>query len=1186
MSSITTDILLGTHTDLTIIGCSNSMAKNFALVNDINFIDIDELKKNFQYSDLTESTIEITQYTGKDKDVFIPEVIDGKKVTRIGDSAFKDCSEVVSVRLPSSVTSIGFDAFQNCTSLTEINLSDSIREIEGWAFENCTSLKNITLPKSVSSIGSYTFYGCSALTNIILGDWVERINSGAFYGCSNLSYIDTSSTITYIGTNAFKDCPNVTIYGYANTAAERYASDNGILFFDKDKIKNEYEYYTYYDGGASPWNAVDNSIIITNYKGSDSNLVIPELIDGLPVTSIAGEAFYSNENLKSVTVPNSVSYINGEAFSYCTKLTDISLPDSLTYLGSEAFEGCSALKSISLPDSVTTISNGAFSRCTSLKNVELSDSLTSIGYNAFDNCTSLESITIPDSVTSLGGSAFSYCSKLSSISIPNSVKSIGENAFYQTPWFESQKDTFVLAGNNILIKYNGADKSVTIPNGVTSISGRVFAYNMSMTSAVIPNTVRNIGYSAFEGCYNLKKITIPDSVTEIELDAFTNCKSLEEIKIPDSIKQISWGTFSGCTSLTEVTIPDSVKYIEELAFNECDNLETAIIPKSVEYIGWRAFPNDTNLTIYGHSDSEAENYANDNEIAFVDISDTYFLNTSSVSSTELYLGDTLTITGEVQGSPGSYTYAYYYKQSKNAQWRAIGKEFGTATKATLKPTAATSYDIMVKVKSGNDVHSKTFTVNVSPAFLNNSEISAADIYKGSTVELTAASTGGVGETKYAFYYKKNSDSDWTALTTDKYDDYENYVYDTTVSFKPTATGTYDIKISAKDSNDRTADKTFTLNVHSNLINKSTVNTKQLNKGDTLVITGSASGGKEGYTYAYYYKQSTASVWRSIGTEFGTATQATLKPSVLTNYDIIVRVKDSAGKIAEKKFTVKVVVPELENTSSISSTQLYNGDTLTITGAADGGTGSYKYAYYYKQSKNLQWRAIGTEFGTAATATFKPTTATDYDILVKVQDSSNTVSEKKFKFNVAPTLVNKSTVSTTQLYKGETLTLTGAASGGLGEYKYAFYYKQSSTTGWRVIGDLYGSATSASIKLSNLTDYDIMIRVKDKNGRIAETHYTVNIAPVLVNNSKVSTTQLSKGNTLTLTGAASGGLGEYKYAFYYKQSSTTGWRVIGDLYGSATSASIKLSNVTDYDIMIRVKDKNGKMAEKTFVVTVK
>ena len=183
------------------------------------------------------------------------------------------------------------------------------------------------------------------------------------------------------------------------------------------------------------------------------------------------------------------------------------------------------------------------------------------------------------------------------------------------------------------------------------------------------------------------------------------------------------------------------------------------------------------------------------------------------------------------------------------------------------------------------------------------------------------------------------------------------------------------------------------------------------------------------------------------------------------------------------------------------------------------------------------------------------------------------------------LRNNSTISSTQLNLGDTLKINGAASGGSGEYKYAFYYKQASTTGWRVIGELYGTATTATLKPSYLTEYDIMIRVKDSTNKMVSKTFKVTVSEELKNNSTISTTQLIRGETLTLTGAAEGGSGEYKYAFYYKQASTTGWREIGELYGTATTATLKPSYLTEYDIMIRVKDSTGKIVSTTFKVNV-
>lgn len=135
-----------------------------------------------------------------------------------------------------------------------------------------------------------------------------------------------------------------------------------------------------------------NKVMITEYKGSDSNVVIPAYIGNIPVTTI-GEY----------------------AFSNCTSLTSVTIPDSVTSIGSWAFSSCKNLTSIVIPDSITTISLGTFHKCTSLTSITIPDNVTSIGSDAFGYCVSLTSVTIGNSVTTIGGGAFEYCRNLTTI---------------------------------------------------------------------------------------------------------------------------------------------------------------------------------------------------------------------------------------------------------------------------------------------------------------------------------------------------------------------------------------------------------------------------------------------------------------------------------------------------------------------------------------------------------------------------------------------------------------------------------------------------------------------------------------------------------------------------------------------------------------------------------------------------
>ena len=201
--------------------------------------------------------------------------------------------------------------------------------------------------------------------------------------------------------------------------------------------------------------------IVTGYNGSDTAIVIPSSVNGIPVKEIAANAFKGKQRITSITVPDSVTYIGSYAFSGCISLTELNLGNGVKTIPSSMAEGCNKLASINIPDSVTSIGNYAFYNCTSLTSVVIGDSVTSIGYEAFRNCSSLVSVVIPDSVTSIGDFAFYYCSSLTSVVIPDSVTSIGNYAF----------------------------------SGCSSL-----------TSVVIGESVTSIGSYAFYGCSKLREV--------------------------------------------------------------------------------------------------------------------------------------------------------------------------------------------------------------------------------------------------------------------------------------------------------------------------------------------------------------------------------------------------------------------------------------------------------------------------------------------------------------------------------------------------------------------------------------------------------------------------------------------------------------------------------------------------------
>ena len=332
----------------------------------------------------------------------------------------------------------------------------------------------------------------------------------------------------------------------------------------------------------------DGTIEIIYYYGCDEVIIIPSEIDGRKVTGIKGFNLSNNENLKSITIPDSVTSIGDSAFSGCRSLTDITIPDSVTSIGCEAFYNCSSLTNITIPDGVTSIGDGAFSCCRSLTDITIPDSVTSIGCEAFYNCSSLTNITIPDGVTSIESETFYNCQSLSNIDISNSLISIGMDAFAHC--------------KNL--------KNIKIPDSVTTIE--LGAFNDTLWYNNQPDGLLYAGKVLY-----LYKGEMPENT---------------KITLKNDTSGIADNAFSYCTNLTNIKIPDSVTIIGAWAFFSCPNLTAIEIPSSVIGIGVYALLGCGNLTIYGNIGSYAESYANINVIPFVDINKKITTLTSKVDN--------------------------------------------------------------------------------------------------------------------------------------------------------------------------------------------------------------------------------------------------------------------------------------------------------------------------------------------------------------------------------------------------------------------------------------------------------------------------------------------------------------------------------------------------------------------------
>lgn len=201
--------------------------------SDTSVVSADETFKSgdYEYSLLNGGTVNITNYVGIYSDVTIPAEIDGKKVTSIGEYAFRDCTSLTSITIPDGVTSIGYGAFEGCSNLTRISIPDSVTSIGESAFSYCWSLTSISIPDSVTSIGYCTFSDCTSLTSINIPNSVTSIEGSAFKDCSSLTSINIPDGVTSIGYDTFYRCYNLSDVFYSSNDTEwsniSIGSDNG-----------------------------------------------------------------------------------------------------------------------------------------------------------------------------------------------------------------------------------------------------------------------------------------------------------------------------------------------------------------------------------------------------------------------------------------------------------------------------------------------------------------------------------------------------------------------------------------------------------------------------------------------------------------------------------------------------------------------------------------------------------------------------------------------------------------------------------------------------------------------------------------------------------------------------------------------------------------------------------------------
>lgn len=217
----------------------------------------------------------------------------------------------------------------------------------------------------------------------------------------------------------------------------------------------------------TPTNNPDR-VIITKYTGKETKVIIPDTIEGLPVLSIAADAFGKNESLTYVKLPSTLTAISGKAFNLCSSLTAFDIdPDAKAFCvidgvvyrkdtteGSDTYGEPTTLSCFpagkgghfTVPYGITSIGSYAFDHCYKLTAVDMYNTVTLINSNAFSYCWNLESIRLSDNLTTLGQEALAHCDSLSKIDLPSKLTSIGTDAVLGTIDSDNNKVYFFVDG--------------------------------------------------------------------------------------------------------------------------------------------------------------------------------------------------------------------------------------------------------------------------------------------------------------------------------------------------------------------------------------------------------------------------------------------------------------------------------------------------------------------------------------------------------------------------------------------------------------------------------------------------------------------------------------------------------------------------------------------------------------------
>ncbi len=422
--------------------------------------------------------------------------------------------------------------FRRNKKIKKVIIKKGVTSVSYEAFALCKNLNSVTIPSTVKTIGIRSFYG-TKISKITVPSKTKTIGQGAFGSCKSLK------TIVMPGDFKLKleeDTDDKLWY----VASDQSAVDT-ITFNTKLKLANV------------SYLSANNLVVAKNDPSYQS-------IEGV---------IYTKDGKGIVRVPQKRTELKIK--EGCTEFNMQSVLYNSTDSEGDEFNNCSKLKKIVIPSSVKSINKTKY-KTDRADACDMHVDTIEIAPKDFD----------ANSLYALGSSLGK------NITIESLMKLLPDQITY--------KDHMYITKDHGLLKYDGKDANVEIPEEITWIAPEAFYRNETLKNVKLPSKITTIEENTFYGCSELEAVVIPDQVTMIGKSAFDECTVLKSVTFGKSLKVIKDHAFAS-VNIRNFTIPSGIQKIETGAFAGINQIGTVTFEGSTKYVAADAFMNSTGIKL-------------------------------------------------------------------------------------------------------------------------------------------------------------------------------------------------------------------------------------------------------------------------------------------------------------------------------------------------------------------------------------------------------------------------------------------------------------------------------------------------------------------------------------------------------------------------------------------------------------